>query len=356
MVESNPGKSGAKSVKKAKVSPRPEPSTPARRAGTIALVGRPNVGKSTLMNALLGERLTITSAKPQTTRDCIAGILTNEFEQFVFLDTPGIHFARTKLGARMNAVAEEAAREADVVVFLCELSEPPPIEMAREDRVILARVPEGKKILLVLNKVDRVKGKGALFPVLEAFAKERDFAAIVPLSARRVDSAARVMKELAPLLPEGDFLYPEDELSDKPVRFFVAEYVREQVLKYTRNEVPHGVAVEVESFDEGLRVPRIQVVLHVDKESHKAIVLGEKGQLMKEIGSSARARVEALVGRQVHLAVHVRTTPGWYENDSKLAELGYARSTGTGRGSDSVQKKGRAGTHDAPTAGKDPKR
>ena len=321
MAEPYPGKGGAKPSKRAKA--------PTRRAGTVALVGRPNVGKSTLMNALLGERLTITSQKPQTTRDRIAGILSNDNEQFVFLDTPGIHAARTKLGAHMNALAEEALRDADVVLFVCELGGNPSPEMAREDREILDKVPEGKKVVLILNKVDRVKDKGALFPLLEGYAKVRDFAAIVPLSARRTEGAPRILAEVGPLLPEGDFLFPEDELSDRPVRFFVAEYVREQVLRYTRNEVPHGVAVEVESFDEGLRVPRIQVVLHVDRDSHKAIVLGEKGRMMKEIGSGARARVEALLGRQVHLAVHVRTTPGWYESDHKLRELGYARTAPT---------------------------
>ena len=323
MAEPTAGKRGTPTPKRQK--------PPARRAGTVALVGRPNVGKSTLMNALLGERLTITSGKPQTTRDRIAGILTNDIEQFIFLDTPGIHAARTKLGAHMNALAEESAREADVVVFVCELTQPPKTEVAREDRAILAKIPEGKKVVLVLNKVDRIKEKAALFPVLEAYGKLRDFEAIVPLSARKADGASRVLGEVGKLLPEGDHPYPDDEISDKPVRFFVAEYVREQVLKYTRDEVPHGVAVEVESFEEGLRVPRIQVVLHVDKDSHKAIVLGEKGSLMKEIGKGARARVEALIGRQVHLAVHVRTTPGWYESDQRLMELGYARTSSEGR-------------------------
>lgn len=299
-----------------------EPDAP-RRAGTVALLGRPNVGKSTLMNALLGERLTITSPKPQTTRDRIAGILTVGSTQYVLLDTPGVHAARTKLGARMNHVAEEAARSADVVLLLVELASAPKPELAPEDLALFDKIPAGTKTVLVLNKVDRVKDKTALLPLLESVGRARDFAAIVPLSARRADGAQRVLTEIAPLLPEGDFLYAEDELSDKPVRFFVAEYVREQVLRHTRNEVPHGVAVEVESFEEGLRVPRIQVVVHVDKESHKAIVLGEKGRLMKEIGTGARARVEELLGRQVHLAVHVRTTAGWYENDARLNELGY---------------------------------
>lgn len=298
-------------------------TAPPRRAGTIALLGRPNVGKSTLMNALLGERLAITSPKPQTTRDRVAGILTVGSTQYVFLDTPGVHTARTKLGARMNHVAEDAARSADVVLLLVELSTAPKAELAAEDLALFDKIPAGTRTILVLNKVDRVKDKTALLPLLEGVGRARPFAAIVPLSARRTDSAQRVLAEIAPLLPEGDFLYAEDELTDRPVRFFVAEYVREQVLRCTRNEVPHGVAVEVESFEEGLRVPRIQVVVHVDRESHKAIVLGEKGHLMKEIGTGARARVEELLGRQVHLAVHVRTTPGWYESDARLNELGY---------------------------------
>ena len=298
-----------------------------RRAGTVALLGRPNVGKSTLRNALLAERLTITSPKPQTTRDRIAGILTVEATQFVFLDTPGVHAARTKLGARMNHVAEEAARSADVVLLLVELPSSPKAELAPEDLALFDKIPPGTRTVLVLNKVDRVKDKAALLPLLESVGRVRDFAAIVPLSARRADGAKRVLAEIAPLLPKGDFLFAEDELTDKPVRFFVAEYVREQVLRFTRNEVPHGVAVEVESFEEGLRVPRIQVVVHVDKESHKAIVLGEKGRLMKEIGTGARARVEELVGRQVHLAVHVRTTAGWYENEARLNALGYGATS-----------------------------
>lgn len=339
MAESSPGEGGAKPEKSGK--------GPTRRAGTVALVGRPNVGKSTLMNALLGERLTITSQKPQTTRDRIAGILSNDVEQFVILDTPGIHDARNKLGAHMNALAEEAAQEADVVLFVCELGMSPTPEMAPEDRAILRKIPDGKKVVLVLNKVDRVKQKDVLFPVLEGFAKARDFAAIVPLSARRQGDAARILREVGPLLPEGDFLYPDDELSDRPVRFFVAEYVREQVLKYTRNEVPHGVAVEVESFDEGLRVPRIQVVLHVDKDSHKGIVLGEKGKLMKEIGTGARARVEELLGQKVHLAVHVRVTPGWYESDHKLRELGYARSPGDGGTEQKKKRSPKGGSKDS---------
>lgn len=313
---------GGKSREPRRSAGAEEPRVP-RRAGTVALLGRPNVGKSTLMNALLGERLTITSPKPQTTRDRIAGILTLGQTQYVLLDTPGVHAARTKLGVRMNHVAEEAARSADVVLLLVELSSAPRPELAAEDLALFDKIPAGTKTVLVLNKVDRVKDKAALLPLLESIGRARDFAAIVPLSARRADGAQRVLAEIAPLLPEGDFLYAEDELTDKPVRFFVAEYVREQVLRYTRNEVPHGVAVEVESFEEGLRVPRIQVVVHVDKESHKAIVLGEKGRLMKEIGTGARARVEELLGRQVHLAVHVRTTAGWYENDARLNELGY---------------------------------
>ncbi len=303
-----------------------------RRAGKVALVGRPNVGKSTFLNSLLGERLAITSPHPQTTRDRIAGILTVGATQYVFLDTPGIHVAKNKLGVRMNQVAEEATREADVVVLMTDLGEEPRPELRPEDRAILEGLPPGVPTLLVLNKVDRVKDKTALFPVLEALAKAWPFAALLPVSARKKEGPERILAELEQLMPEGDFLYPEDELSDKPVRFFVAEYVREQILTHTRQEVPHGVAVLVETFEEGLRVPRIQLVVHVDKESHKAIVLGEKGRLMKEIGTRARARVEELLGRQVHLAIHVRATPRWYESDARLEEMGYGASRPTSGG------------------------
>ncbi len=285
------------------------------------------MGKSTLLNALLGEPIAITSKHPQTTRDRIAGILTEGDAQLVFVDTPGVHEARTKLGARMNQEAREGAQDADVVVFLTDVSSAPKAGMRVEDTRILATIPGGKPVILVINKVDKVKAKAELLPVLEGHTKARDFAAIVPMSAQRGTGVRDLIAEVTKLLPKGPALFEEDAISDKPIRFFVAEFVREQILRKTREEVPHGVAVVVEEFDESGRIPKIDLAIHVDRESHKAIVIGAGGSLLKAIGTEARARVEALMGQQVVLRTFVRVTPGWYEKDSSLRDMGYEPAT-----------------------------
>ncbi len=288
-------------------------------AGTVALVGRPNVGKSTLLNALLGERIAITSPHPQTTRDRIAGITSFEGAQLVFLDTPGFHEARNKLGVRMNELARGAVDECDVAVFMTDSATAP----RDDDRAILAGVPEKKPTVLVVNKVDRVKPRSALLPALEAWGKERDFAAVVPIAAKNGDGVARLLAEVAKLVPEGPALYGEDELTDKPVRFLVAELVREQILRRTRQEVPHGVAVTVEQFDDGAKAARIAVTVHVAKESHKGILIGDKGKMLAAIGTEARKRAEELLGKRVHLETFVRATPKWMDDAARLQELGY---------------------------------
>ena len=292
-------------------------------------MGRPNVGKSTLLNALLGEPIAITSKHAQTTRDRIAGVLTDESTQIVFVDTPGVHQAKTKLGARMNGLARDAARDADVIVFLTDVAASSDGtvrgkgEMRDADVALLRDLPFGKPVILAVNKVDKVKDKRALLPVLETHAKAHPFTAIVPMSAIRTNGTENLLTEVRALLPEGPKLFEEDELSDKPTRFFVTEFVREQILRKTYEEVPHGVAVTVERFDEAPRVPRIELAVHVDKESHKRIIIGAKGAMLKQIGVDARARVEALLGKQVHLQIWVRVTPNWYETDAGLREMGY---------------------------------
>ncbi len=301
-----------------KKAPQKRAPAPEGRAGRVAIVGRPNVGKSTLLNALVGEPLAITSAQPQTTRDRLQGVLTEGGVQFVFVDTPGVHAAKNRLGVRMNAVAEDAARGADVVVFVTE-----PISPGAEDTRVLAQVPASVPVGLVVNKVDRVKPKDKLLPILERWGAVRDFAAIVPMSAIRADGAERLLAEIEERLPTGDALFPEEELTDRPLRWFVAEYVRERILHEARAEVPHGVAVVVEEYDESKRVPRIRVVVHVAKESHKGILLGARGERMRTIATAARARFEALAGRQIHLEVFVRATPGWQDSPRALGELGY---------------------------------
>jgi len=312
---------------------------PKTRCGTVALVGRPNVGKSTLVNALIGFRLSIATPKPQTTRDRILGVLTrpanedrSEAAQLVFLDTPGLHTPKNKLGAHMNVEAEEAARDADVVVYV---TEPPKGGAILRDET-LERVLEiaGKTpVVLAINKVDRLKDKGALIPILEGYAKLHDFAAYVPIVASKGGEGSsngleRLLDEIAKVLPVGPFVFPEDELTDRPERFLAAECVREQVILQTRDELPYAIAVTIDAWEEpasAKAVTRIEATVHVEKEAQRKIVIGAGGDRVKQIGIGARKTIEELLGRRVHLQLHVRVEESWSSDERKLAELGYER-------------------------------
>jgi GTP-binding protein Era len=250
----------------------------------------------------------------------VRGVMTRGDTQYVFLDTPGVHSAKNRLGTWMNEAARGQAREADVVVLLVEPEWGPNMNAAD---LTLARELEGVPTVLVINKIDRLKDKTKLLPILAAFGEAHTFAATVPMSAKRSDGLERLLKELRELLPEQPFLYEPDTLSDQPVRFFVAEFVREQILQHTRQEVPHGVAVVVERFDESTDVPHIEIAIHVAREGHKGILVGAKGNMMKRIGTAARMRVEKMLGRKVHLKLWVRTTPDWMNDPAKLRDLGY---------------------------------
>jgi GTP-binding protein Era len=336
------------------------------RSGRIALLGRPNVGKSTLLNALVGEPVAIVSPHPQTTRDAVRGIATVGDTQYVFVDTPGLHAAHTKLGERMNRTARDEAHEADALVLVVEApharqrAEPDgkapharqraePSDKAPHARqraepsdkaphvseadLALARGLGALPAVLTLSKTDRLGDKRLLLPVIEAFSTAHPFAAIVPISAKRGDALDRLLRELRELLPEQPFLFEPDTLSDQPVRFFVAEFVREQILRHTRQEVPHGVAVVVERFDEGAggeKPARIDLAVHVAREAHKKILIGAQGRMMKTIGTAARERVEKMLGKRVHLGLWVRITPDWMNDPAKLQELGYGGASGSG--------------------------
>ncbi|MGH7269567.1 MAG: GTPase Era [Polyangiaceae bacterium] len=310
----------------------PPPSAPANsrptRAGRVAIVGRPNVGKSTMLNALLGEPIAITSLHPQTTRESVRGVLTVEDTQYLFVDTPGVHEPRTRLGRWMNDAAREAAREADAVVLVVEV---PRLEHAisalrpnDDDLALAGDLPEGR-LVLAINKVDRLKDKAKLLPLIAAFSRSRCFCATVPVSAKRAHGIDRLLSEVRALLPEQPFPFEPDTLSDQPARFFVAEFVREQILQQTREEVPHGVAVVVERFDESGKMPHIEIAVHVSREAHKKILVGAGGRMMKSIGTAARARVEQMLSKQVHLKLWVRVTPGWMDDPERLSELGFLR-------------------------------
>lgn len=293
------------------------------RAGTVALVGRPNTGKSTLLNALTGARLAITSRHPQTTRDRILGILTEDDAQYVFVDTPGLHAPRTKLGTRMNVLAEDAARSADVIAFVSDVPRRGEAPIRIEDLRLLEKLPEGVPVVMLLTKIDKIELKEGLFPTLEAWGGAHAFEEIVPISAKKRDGIDKLKETFKKYLPKGDPLYPPDELTDKPVRFFAAEFIREQVLQKTRQEVPHGVAVTIDAFQETDRLARITATIHVDKDSHKAIVIGARAAVLKEIGTKARERIERFIDKKVHLDLLVKATPGWYENEARLRDLGY---------------------------------
>jgi GTP-binding protein Era len=301
------------------------------RFGTIAIVGRANVGKSTFLNAALGEPLAIVSPLPQTTRDTLLGVVNRDEAQLAFLDTPGLHRARSELGRRMNASAREAARAADLVVFVTDAeylleaaSKQRPLDP--EDARLIAELDARVPALAVVNKIDKLRDRTKLIPLLDALAKARSFEAIVPVSMRKAADVERLLKLCAELVPEGPPGYDAETLTNRPSSFFVREYVREAVLASARGEVPHAVAVSIDSYDDGPKLVRIEATLHVEKTGQRAILVGRGGQKLKEIGTKARERIEKLVGRKVFLKLFVRVTPRWKSVPRQLAELGYEKA------------------------------
>ena len=298
------------------------------RAGHVALVGRPNVGKSTLLNALVREPLAITSPRPQTTREPVRGIVTEGDTQYLFVDTPGVHTPRSRLGRWMNDAALHAARSSDLVVLLVEA----PDDASAHGATVLGPHPGDAALaseltllptVLAINKIDRTRDKSALLPLIAALAALRPFEATVPICARNGDGLDRLLSEIAPRLPVQPFLYSPDELSDQPERFFVAELVREQIVTHLREEVPHGVAVTIEAFQRTQRAVKIRASVHVARVSHKKIVIGAHGAMLKAIGSAARVRIERLLGMHVRLDLWVRESPDWMNDEARMRELGY---------------------------------
>lgn len=315
------------------------------RAGTIAIVGRSNVGKSTLLNQILGERLAIVSPLPQTTRDPLLGVLRRQDAELAFLDTPGIHKPKTELGSRMNSSAMSATESADVVVFVTDAVEssrlvkkktkrtdeiPPLEEVAPEDAALLRSMKSLAKVpvILVMNKVDAVRDKGLMLPLLQSYLNAVPFRELVPISALENDGVDRLLDVISALLPEGEPAYPEDTLTDKPSSFFAREYVREQVLLGLKGEIPHAVAVSIDTFDEASDKLRIAATIHVEKVGQRKIIVGAGGQVIKDLRLGAEKRLRLLLGRKVKLELFVRVTPRWKETPRMLAELGYEPLTG----------------------------
>ncbi|HMI84222.1 MAG TPA: GTPase Era [Polyangiaceae bacterium] len=294
------------------------------RSGAAAIVGRPNVGKSTLLNAALGEPLAIVSPVPQTTRDRILGIVHRPNAEIALLDTPGIHKPHSRLGRSLNRTARLAADEADVVVFVTSAPVGAP-RVHPGDRTLLVDIGKDVPTILVVNQIDRVKDKSRLLPLLEELGKLRDFAAVVPISALRGDGVSRVLDEIEKVLPEGPARFEDDVITDRPIRFFAGEFVREPILLSTREEIPHAVAVEVERFEERGGTVHIDATIHVERDGQKRILIGHAGEKLKAIGSAARRRIEALVDKKVYLTLWVRVTPDWTDSEKRLAELGYGK-------------------------------
>ncbi|HZO16757.1 MAG TPA: GTPase Era [Polyangiaceae bacterium] len=291
------------------------------RAGTVALVGRSNVGKSTLLNAALELPLAIVSRTPQTTRDRLLGIVRHGDAEIGLLDTPGLHHAKTPLGRAMNRAARTAAREADVLVMVVAVAKAADLAPHPEDLKLLRQLPSERPIVLVINKIDRVRDKRALLPLLDAYSRAHELAAIVPISALREDGVTRMLDEVARLLPEQGPLHEPDAITDRPMRWFAAEYVRESILEATSQEVPHAVAVTIDAFVEEENATVIEASIHVERDGQKAILIGERGQMLKRIGTRARHRIEELLGRQVQLELWVRVTKNWRQRPELLADM-----------------------------------
>jgi GTP-binding protein Era len=293
---------------------------PIARSGTVAIAGRTNVGKSTLLNAALGDAmperapLAIVTPKPQTTRDAILGVVRRAGAEIALLDTPGLHRPHAPVGRQMNAIAREAARSADVVVFVTALAgrPRPPLVPHPGDLVLLADIGAGTPTVLVINKIDRLgaRDRAALLPLVDAFSRLRDFAAIVPICALRADGIDRVLDEVAKCLPRRPAVHEPDFVTDRSVRFLAAEYVREQLILATEQEVPHLAQVSVERFEEQPALVQVEATIRCARPGHRAIVIGRGGARLKAIGTAAREKIEALVGKKVNLRIWVEVGTG----------------------------------------------
>lgn len=289
------------------------------KSGFVTLIGRPNVGKSTLMNYLIGQKIAITSNKPQTTRNRIQTVLTTEQGQVVFVDTPGIHKAKNKLGEYMVNVAERTLNEVDVVLWLVE----PSTFIGAGEKHIAEQLKRVKTpVILVINKVDMVK-KDEVFAFIDAYQKIYDFAAIVPVSAKNGENTEELLKVLFQYLPYGPQFYDEDTITDQPERQIVAELIREKALHCLQEEIPHGIAVAIDSMKVRNKVMHIDATIICERDSHKGIIIGKKGSMLKKIGSTARYEIEKMLDQQVNLKLWVKVKKDWRDSEFLMKNFGY---------------------------------
>lgn len=291
------------------------------QSGFISLIGRPNVGKSTLMNLFVGEKISIISSKPQTTRNRIRSILTGDHYQMVFIDTPGIHNAKSKLGDYMVKTAEASLREVDIALFLVE-----PLRKIPEGdlRIIQTLNQIGAPVFLVVNKIDTIE-KSRLLGVIDAYQSLYDFKEIVPVSALKAENTELLRQTMLKYLPEGPKYFPEDMITDQPERQIIAELIREKALRLLQDEIPHGIAVDILSMKKraNKELVDVEATIYCEKDSHKGMIIGKQGAMLKKIGSLARADIENLLGSPIYLQLWVKVKKDWRDNDFLLKSFGY---------------------------------
>jgi len=290
------------------------------KSGYVAIVGKPNVGKSTLLNRLIGSKVSITSPKPQTTRSQILGIKTIDHCQIIYIDTPGMHRNdKRAMNRYLNRLADGVLFDADIVVFMVDAT-----SWDSEDQMVLSKLEKVEKpVLLVINKIDLLKSKEDLLPLIEKLKGKFNFTHIIPLSAVEGDNAELLQKEIVELLPEGPQCFPEDQITDKGVQFQIAEIVREKLIQATEEELPYTTAVEIEEFKEDEKLLEIGVVIWVERHGQKVIIIGKKGARLKKIGIHARREIEKLVGKKVFLRLWVKIKENWTDDEQALRSFGY---------------------------------
>ena len=298
------------------------------RSGFVCILGRPNAGKSTLLNALVGEKLAIISPKPQTTRNRIQGVVHvpkrkgKDGGQIVLIDTPGVHKPDSSLGRKMMVEVREALEGCDLVLVIVDVSH----KLDLRDQFALDLVKQSKaKAFLILNKIDRISEKSKLLPLIEEYRRLYDFAEVFPISALKRKGLDELLKAVLAALPAGPAYFPEDEITDQPARFMAAEIIREQVLLNTSEEIPYATTVIVESFEEGKRLTRIAATIYCERQGQKGILVGKGGQMLKKIGTSARIQMERMLGTKVFLELYVKAEPGWRDSRRFVEELDWRR-------------------------------
>ncbi len=298
-------------------------------SGFVCILGRPNAGKSTLLNALVGERLAIVSPKPQTTRNRILGIVQIPKQkkkiggQIVLIDTPGVHKPDTSLGRKMMSEVREALEGCDLLLLIVDVTR----KFSHDDQAVLDMAKKsGTPVFLLLNKIDLLRSqKDKLLPVIEEYRKLHAFEEIIPLSARKPEGLDVLLESVIKILPEGPKYFPEDQLTDQPARFMAAEIIREQVLLETSEEVPYATTVLVEQFEEGAKLTRIAAAIYCEREGQKRILIGKQAQMLKKIGTAARLQIEKMVGTRVFLELFVKVSPDWRQSHSFIEELDWRR-------------------------------